>query len=183
MENFSLYIPELGEEITETFILHTLKTLKIGFIQGVKIQHATHTRKKYAIVQILNWFHNPRAKEIHTLIKDSGEFKIIYAFPHYWRCCKYVMTKDKKCTSTKSNNPSITIKPTTQFSSPTPTSFPSSSPTTPPFTKQTYMAHIKRHSSYENFHRNNNTQYDKENTKQLNILSNPSKGHYRVWRQ
>lgn len=89
LEEVSICIPFVINSITKEYILDIFQRFNIGKIKDVVLTYNNKNRNKFALIHYHCIFNNTTALEVLKLIDDGQYFKLIYDFPHYWKCYKY----------------------------------------------------------------------------------------------
>jgi hypothetical protein len=87
-DNPSICIPRIDYEISKWEISDIFNKLNIGRIHKIDLLY-NYKNKTYKIfVHFKNWFDNETSCKIRDILNNGGNFKIVYKFPHYWKCFK-----------------------------------------------------------------------------------------------
>jgi len=93
-DNPSICIPRIDNDIAKWQISDVFRKLDIGTIKKIDlvVNHRTHTTKGF--IHFKKWKNNERAQELKNRLNDGDTFKLVYEFPHYWKCCKSKFSLD-----------------------------------------------------------------------------------------
>lgn len=87
--NYSICIPKVMKNITKSYIYDIFYKLNIGMIKEIIITFNSKTQDKFVIIHFYKWFSNNTCKNIKNLFDNNNYFKMVYNFPHFWKCYKY----------------------------------------------------------------------------------------------
>ena len=88
-------IPRLGSNIKKQYVFYVFKKLNVGKIMNVTIINLKRKNYNMCFVYIKKWKNTERVKKMLGTILEGGCFKIMHAFPSFWKCYLYNDSKDK----------------------------------------------------------------------------------------
>ena len=85
-ENPTLCIPRILNNITSEHVKNVFKNLDIGQIHRIDlVPHQAGDKFSRVFIHFHHWYNTNNAKRALNLIMTSGEFKVIYDGPWFWK--------------------------------------------------------------------------------------------------
>jgi hypothetical protein len=97
MDNPTICIPRVDNNIDKWIIDEAFKKLNIGIIEKIDISYNPITKSKRVFIHFIKWFNNETSNKLKNLInndnKECNYFNVVYDFPLFWKCYKSYLPK------------------------------------------------------------------------------------------
>jgi hypothetical protein len=94
-QKISLCIPRMETNIHKKNIIETFGKLNIGNIEQIQELPMRNDNTYKLVIISLNLNNSENSKQIYDALSNNNNVKIVYDFPWYWICSKYVNRSTK----------------------------------------------------------------------------------------